>query len=278
MRVSFYVDPVKTTQVDVCRLLSRSIRACGDEATVYQDRSLAEESDVGVIFGVAGESKRLLDEHRTRNKSFLFVDKGYLLRKNCFRISANGFHPWRLVKEARYDPVRLESFRIKMRPWSDQGDQVLVAGTSAKFCTFCGLGDPNEAHKALVNDCLSALGGPVWYRPKHTWTEATPLQNCEFDQRPLSDALDQAKFVTTYASNVSVDAMIHGVPVAVLGDGVLKYVCPDNLSDLRQWQPSEKQRSQTLSNLAWCQWRRSELQSASTWFEIRRQLDGDYPT
>lgn len=252
MRVAFHFDEGKRLEETIFERMSAAALSLGDIVTRRFDKVVPDDAEVGVVFGVAGPSRDLIKTYENTGRRVIYVDKGYLSRIRCWRVSPGGFHPWEIVAKATYDSSRLSMFGVHVDPdrIREGGEAVMIAGTSAKFCRFAELGDPTEAHLQIALR-LQDLGIQCSYRPKPSWHDYKPLPGFSTDLLPLDKSFDVHKAIVTFSSNVAVDAMLRGMPAVMLNMGAVRDVCPNEITHETLTYPLPRhQRYQIVQNLS----------------------------
>jgi hypothetical protein len=102
------------------------------------------------------------------------------------------------------------------------GNQIVIAGSSAKYHAFYGLPEPNEYYATSSLDIQARTDRPIIYRPKPSFKDAQPIEGTEFStgDETITDALWGAHALVTHGSNACFEAALLGVPSIVLGDAV----------------------------------------------------------
>lgn len=243
------------------------------------------QSNLAVIIGIKGHSRRISHEYKRGGRQVMLVDKAYFGRTRNVRLSLNGFQPpyahsyqrpadrWERVKSHH---------RIRVRPKRTDGAHIIFAGSSQKYCDWHGLGDVSDyaERMCLRIDKLSRpdVDSPkrkILYRPKPSWAAGHPqevrlIPDTQFSS-PYVNILDELKrcqVLVTHGSNAAVDAIIAGVPVIVQSKGACaaEPVAGDCLKKLHDpYFPDDAERLQWLANLAYCQFNINEIREGYAW-------------
>lgn len=282
MKVVFYRS-AKEREATLCGAFLAGVRIfadCGEEVALPAEAP-DPEADVAVFVGVKSLGLHLPEECLARGQRVLFIDKGHMGRGEYYRFSIDTFYPTRYLDAIRRDARRLEALRSDgvlpdaLPPMSADGRHVVFAGSSQKYCTMMGLGDATEYARGVIARVLRDTGRHVVYRPKPSWTEAVPVDGAFFSRPPrtLADELRGAYMLVTHGSNAAVEAVIHGVPVCVLGDGVARPLGVSSLDDIGEpLLPSEEERLRWLCTLSYMQFTLQEMRSGEAWEEISKQM------
>lgn len=239
--------------------------------------------DVAVMVGV--KSRELFRKHWSAGTHTIMIDKGYVRDAGdgpvklweYWRTAVDAHHPTRTLMAVPRPFDRLESLQLPMKPWRKQGHHIVFAGSSAKYHEFYGTKDPTAYASKLVRTLQAITSRPIIYRPKPSWKEAVPIEGTGFSQLPQSieQLLEGAHVLITHGSNACFEAVVHGVPCIILGDGVAKPISTDDITMVEApiVVPTST-RYQWLANLAYCQWTMAEFASGQAWATLRPQIYG----
>lgn len=244
------------------------------------------QSQLAVVIGIKGHSKRIFEEYRRGGRQTMLVDKSYIGRSEYVRLSIGAFQPpyAHLTPRPhdRWKRIR-DEYRIDVRPKRKGGDFIIYAGSSQKYCDWHGLGDVSEyaAHvcgwASKGSRGIGKIHEPmrVLYRPKPSWAaghpeEVKPVTGTEFsgpDVR-LSKLLHDCYALVTHGSNAAVEAVIAGVPAVVVSKGACaaESVAELKLGNIREpFFPDDGARLQWLADLCYSQFKPAELTSGLAW-------------
>lgn len=179
-------------------------------------------------------------------KHWVALDLGYWDRVRSdypMRVAINATHPDGHLDD--YGPERWDARGVDLGDDYKASGHVLVAGTGRKHIRNNGGADWDQE---AVTRARRHFGARVRYRPK-------PNNRFENLKRPISEDLRGAAYVITHHSNVGIDAIIQGVPVAT-EEGAARGLYSNSL-DAPPATP--EQRLDFLRRLAWWNWKRSEI-------------------
>lgn len=278
MKVKLYLNRGKRAQsIVTCFMEGLSRAGYGEKVQIVHEENyqgLAEE-DVGVLYGLAGNGKRILDDHLRMGKKFVFVDLAYWGRKHepitgYHRLAVNDYQPTAYFQRG-HGPDRFSLFNRQVQDWQTGGKEILVAGMSDKAARVWGLGSGTEHAQWIVDRIRQCSNRPIAYRPKPSWEDAEPIPGTRYATGPLVDELKKAWAVVTYRSNVAVDGLIAGVPCFVVGDHPALTMGKADLRDLESpLYPTTEERQQFCNDLAYCQWSLSEIRQGKAWQYLKR--------
>ena len=258
----------------VADCMKNGLRRHGIRAEVHK-KFRGVNADMAIAYGWAHE--KIFEAYKKAGKHFAYFDLGYWDRRPS-KMPTDGYYrlavdDWdTAAKMARGCPDdRFRKLKVNLYPprqRGTRGHRILIAGMSQKAAETHGY-DFREWEKKMRHRLLAMEShfGDVHIRWK-------PDKKKNISQPPLSDELDRTRLVVTHHSNVAVDALVRGVPFwAEKGVGAL--LSPPELT--AEWVgdptfPDEKDRKQLLNDIAYAQWRPSEMQSGAAWDHIRRLL------
>jgi hypothetical protein len=171
---------------------------------------------------------------------------------------------------------RWDRFGMSPAPWRRRGEQIVFAGSSAKYHEFYQLADPTMYAKK-VRGWIRERDQErlIVYRPKPSWRDAKPVVGMEYSTsaQSMTECLQGAHVMVTHGSNACFEAVMAGVPCIVLGDAVAKPISSTSLDELDAPRlATDDERSQWLANLAYLQWNLREMASGEMWANLRNQL------
>lgn len=291
MRVIFYyADKSSRTRASgherkIAKAFGQGVRNVGDEFYAIPTHQYAEpalDGDVAVMFGV--KSVRMYRDHKAYGYRVVMLDKGYVGvptkgsfvggRRDYYRVAANGLQP-KLPHGLPDDRWRrLGVDMLPMREPSNDGN-VILALSSQKYCDWYGHGDANHYAARWVKRLRKVTKRRIIYRPKPSFKDAHEIRGAAFSRPPetLREILTGAHVLCTHGSGAAVDAVIAGVPVLAWGDSITKRIATFSHEAIeRLYIPSDQDRYQFLSDLAYCQWSIDEMVSGEAWAHIRPEL------
>lgn len=239
------------------------------------------EADVGAVFGLKGRSREVMDAYRAAGRHTIIFDKALIRVQHAahkhLRVCIDGDSPLLYLMRKPRPPSRWEALKLPLakRRKSTRGDDIILALSSQKYCTFHGLGDATEYARGIVRECRRLTSRPIVYRPKPSWHEFKPVKGTRLSRPPeyLPSLLERGHVLVTHGSSAAIDAIIGGVPAITLGECAASPVAGKSLDavDAPPF-PDEEARLEWLINLAWCQWSVDELKSGAAWAFLRREI------
>lgn len=229
----------------------------------------ARPGELIMVSGTNEAAIRIMRECETKQIPFFHIDKGYIRNLKglprrfpmFYKFAFNHFHPTSYFQNKPKPPDRWEALGIEFRHLS-QGDYVLFAGSSQRYCTLFDLGDASEYAQQIFRKIKKLTQHPILYRPKPSWKAARPIDGTVFSNldAPLFIELEKSFCLVTHGSGAAIEAILSGIPVIMLGDGIAKPMSGTSLKNLiAPALPSDEKRWQWCCDLAYCQWSHEEI-------------------
>lgn len=228
-------------------------------------------ADIALAYGWAHE--RIFTAYKDAGATYVYWDLGYWARKfpgnpldGYYRLAVGD---WDTAVNMRLQcpDDRWRAAGIPLRERAGRPNEILIAGMSEKAAKSHGYRFNQWEHRLRDDIAAFGLKYPIILRPK-------PNKK----KRGLPDiqkALASARIVISHHSNVSVDALIAGVPsYAVKGVGVLARHGETLTADYLQkpYFPSDADRLQILCDIAYAQWTPAEMRAGAAWEHIKGLL------
>lgn len=221
------------------------------------------------------ESQRAFERQMKAKGNFVGIDLSYWDRVGLdrhLRITINACHPQQLVMKKDWPAERFDKAGIQLRSdWNENGFVMLI-GMGQKSREQFKMHDARWEASALRRIKESPVYGKrhLCYRPKGRSQER--IAGCETisSSVPIETALQGCSLVVCRHSNVAVDAIIAGVPV-VCYDGAANAVYGCDMTKLVK-PISDELRLRFLRNLAWFQWKESEMRNGDMWRFVKELM------
>lgn len=219
--------------------------------------------------------RHAFDLQLNAGRAYVFIDGAYFGRVKDHR-DPNGFH--KVTINGRHPKVamdlpgdRFDRFDLRIKPWRETGEHILLAGMSAKNATDLGI-PPGSWERTMIDRLQSVSKRPIVYRPKPTWRDAPALRGTRYSPptEPLEDVLRGAWAVVTHHSNVSVDGLRWGIPCYIEEGAALPFSM--QTLDRLEEPPQLEGRDAFMNGVAWWQWSLSEMRSGACWEFIKGQI------
>ena len=274
------------------RLLAEAVvagaKAHGDDA--WSTPKVADSEEIikhnADVYGMVGvKSRRIFHDVMRAGAHTLYFDKGYTRQRDpngprgweYWRVCIDSQHPSSYLMDKEYPIDRFETWSRELKPWREDGRQVVFAGSSEKYHDFHGLNHPTEYAQRVISRIKKASGRKVTYRPKPSWGGAEPIEGASFSgpTESINSAIKNAWCLVTHGSNSAVDAILDGIPCVILGDGAAKPISSTDLSECKEPRlASFGERIKWLAALAYSQFTTAEMASGQMWHHLRPRIVG----
>ncbi|MBI3315707.1 MAG: hypothetical protein HYZ87_01860 [Candidatus Omnitrophica bacterium] len=284
MRVAIYCQNGDPSHVVIAESLGKSIRKQGDTFEFLPIRKFQADQirafDAVITYHIT-LSKPIMDACLKSRVHVIYYDKGYthrgwrgLREKAYYRFSVNAFHPLHYFQSRPRPSDRWQALGIELKKPSQKGKEVIFAGCSQKFAAWYGL-DITEYAQNVIAQIQKHTRRPIVYRPKKSAVSPPPIPGTRYSHREqkIEHELERAHALVTFSSNAAVDAIIAGIPAFVLGPSIARPVSNTDLSKIENpYFPSDKERLQWCSDLAYCQWRFDEIECGAVWESLKEVM------
>ncbi len=270
MKIVFHASD-KAREQELAATFCAGARIHGHDARVRLLTATPEPEacDLACVVGV--KSKRLWQAYGAKfpDTHRMMLDKGYSRHRGpnrtweYWRVSLDAQHPTGTTLMSLAMPLdRLAALDLEIQPWRNDGDAIIIAGSSAKYHDFHGLHGPTEWAEKVIKRLGKRTKRPIIYRPKPSWRDAVPIAGSIFSggSDQLGALLQHAHVLITHGSNACFDAAMAGIPSIVLGDAVALPISSTDLDEIERPKRSPH-REQWAANLAYHQF--TEIEFAS---------------
>lgn len=226
------------------------------------------EGDIAIAYGWNHES--VFAAYRAAGASYAYWDMGYWDRRpvgdkknGLHRLAVNDWDTRATMRRnCPDDRFRVTRTASPLSPWGSRGDQLVLAGMSGKAAGTHRFkpGQWEAETDALVR---SMSKRPIVHREKPAGERPTG--------EPIEAVLSRSHMVISHHSNTAVDALIAGVPFFAR-KGVGAIMSPPELTPEFIEHPPEislSVRVDLLSDIAYAQWRPSEMRQGIAWEHIK---------
>lgn len=231
--------------------------------------------DVAVFYGLEGHLPGIFKYFRDFRRAAVYIDLGYWGRREGGRwagyhkIVINARHPNAYFMTPQRPADRFEHFGIRIRDRDEFGSFILLGGMGDKGAAAEGFA-PEEWERGMIQR-FCAQGRPVVYRPKPSWKAAQPINGAGYSAPDTVVDWRRVGACVTHHSNLSVDALIEGVPNYCCG-GAARALSIHAEIDNVVWlepsivsPPSPETRQLWAQNLAYTQWNIDEMRRGIPW-------------
>lgn len=274
MKVICYVDSRSTRSKVIAKAMAAGIEACGDQVMLSADWIPVAMADCAVGYG--WRYPDVFEAYREAGSAFVYIDLGWWERKphgnemgGYHKVVVNEREPMAYFRRGSASD-RFARFGLSVQPWRSTGSHILLGGMSAKSAKTRGYA-PQEWERDAIRRIREVSDRPIWYRPKPSWGEATPIEATRFSGpgESIAAALRDCWAVVTLHSNVAVDALLAGVPVHCQ-HGVGAALSVASLAEIEAPALPEG-RERLMADIAYVQWSVAEMRSGECWAHLKRE-------
>ncbi len=271
--VSVYYAPGNKRSKTLAEAAYKGLRRIGETAVLRDStKYTGVVSSYAVFYGLSMGLNRIFEDYK-KYATAVYIDLGYWHRRlggrfnGYHKVIVNSRHPTAYFQNNKHSPERFKALGLKIKPWREKGNRILLAGMSAKAALAEGLIQFQWEKKALES-ITHVSTKPVTYRPKPNCLQSRPLVGAGYDKRtPLPLALAGCHALVTRQSNTAVDALLEGIPV-FCEKGVASVMGESDLSLIdTPYFPEDRQR--WAEDIAWCQFTTAEIAEGVPWRHLK---------
>lgn len=282
LRLVFWIGD-KAYEKAVSGALKHGAKLHGDKIEIRAVKDYnGPDGDAGIMCGMVKDD--LIQSHKRANKPFLYIDKGYKRERSewngdalsaWWRAIWNNTHPTEYLNDITRPSDRWDKLEHELKDRND-GETILIAGSSKKYHLAHGLLHPTLWTQNLIAALRVYTDRPIVYRPKPSWRDAEKIKGAEFDfglKRSIQSRVEEAHCVVTHGSMASVEAICAGTPVLTIGHSVARPIGSTLITEIEDPFWADKQtRKQWAANLAYFHWSPLELNDGTAWQYIKEQF------
>ena len=285
----FYVRQGVKYDGGLAEAMCYGINRCGDIAEIrYQMPTDVERNvEIAIAVGARRDSRELCLARSDSGLTTVIIDKGYTrmsggtLGTLYWKVTVNALQPTGYFQVPQRDNERWNPICTPLCDLKPRGKSIIFAGSSQKYCDWHNLGDKIEYASRVIDAIKVQTNRPVIFRTKRSskLIEQNPPGTTHSPSRAylkesLADILPRAHCLVTFGSNAAVEAVLHGVPVVVLGDGIAKPIATTNIRQIQNpFCPTMKAVYRWACNLAYCQYSVEEMFTGVAWRYIKEVVN-----
>jgi len=231
-----------------------------------------EPSDVAVVFGVykraykySKHRARIISEQKSKGLKTVVLETGYVNRgdgpDHYYAAGFDGLNRAADFKNKGMPSDRWEKLGKKLEKLH-KGEDIILCGQVPWDANVQEIRFEDFLSESL-REIRKYTDRNIIFRP-HPLYQLPRIDNTEYSRGPLQFDLDRAHVFVVYNSNISVDAVIHGVPVFAGNDNTMAWdVCNTDIRFIEN--PLYFDRQQWAYDLAYTQWTPDEMRQGLTW-------------
>lgn len=252
--------------VHVARAMVEGMRRHGIMCEIRREWDGVPRGDVAIAYGWNHE--RIFKAY----PNYAYWDLGYWDRRPR-RDKKDGYHrlavnDWDTCRHmlCAMPGDRLAEHQIELKPWGSKGESVLIAGMSEKAAGTHGFA-PGQWERETLALVRQLTTRPIIMREKPKGPKPAGPS--------IEDELSRSHFVISHHSNVSVDAVIAGVPhwcrkgVGRWHAQTDHWKTDSSVIENPPYVMSDNARLQFLQDVSYAQWRPSEMRTGAAWETIK---------
>lgn len=227
-----------------------------------------EPCDLAVTIGWNTTIGKIHVDQNQHGKPSLSFSDGFVLRGwrpgSYFAVTLNGLHAYGTqIKNMPAD--RWAKLKVKLRPWQKNEDgHILIAHQHIE--AFDGHDRQPWFHET-IRRLKELTKRQLILRPHPRDRERGALPpGVLVSTRSLREDMETARAVVTYDSNISVDALLYGIPVFTAGKTKADPLACHDIEQIEN--PSMPDRQQWAHDLAYGQWSVNELRAGLPWIHL----------
>ncbi len=231
-------------------------------------------ADYAVFYGLSCGLKQIMQDYIAKATA-VYIDLGYWARRyngrydGHHKISVNNRHPTAYFQKIQHSHQRFLGLGVEIKPWRKPGSNILVAGMSHKAAVAEGLA-PLVWERDIINELKQYTDKPVRFRPKPNCMRSRPIPGSTWQKHKLlTVGFDDIHAVLARHSNVTVDALIEGLPV-YCEEGIASVMGMSDIGQIEQaFYPDD--RLQWAADAAWCQFTPEEMSEGLPWRHLKSE-------
>ena len=240
------------------KAMMAGIKKSGDDYDVYS--AYRSGYDCYLMWGI----RRRWFQHAEKEKRII-LERGYLgdrLKEN-FMVGLNGLNGLADFRNQDVPDDRWQQWKPQVKEWKQSGEYALLVGQVPSDSALYGL--PLHTWLKKTFEKAQQKYDRVFFRPHPSDPKPPNLPLCPYDD--LDEALDRAKVVITYTSNVGVLAAMNGTPVIAHHPGSMVFDIASHSLDDDLIRPDREEWGKRIS---YAQWNIDEIADGEPWRHLTR--------
>ena len=237
----------------------------------------SNSADVDVIWSVLwngrmAQNKTIWERAMAQSKPVVVLEVGGIKRGTTWKVGINGINRDAFWGDPGNNDSRANSFGLKLKPWRDDGEYILICGQHEKSLQWQNMPRMSQWVLNIIEEIRKHTKRTILFRPH----PRCPLPNIEYEfknvrrQDPIKINgtyddfdIDYTNIYATisYSSNPGIHSILNGVP-AFVGPSSLAYDVADDIDFLEKIEnPYMPDRQQWLNDYAWTEYTVEEIAS-----------------
>ena len=270
MKFSLFKEYGALNSKPVFAAFEHSLKAAGHTA-VENDMS----ADVAVIWSVLfhgrmSKNQQVWEKFRQQNKPVIVLEVGGINRGTTWKVGVNGINRDAYFGDDGNDSSRAKQLGIKLKPWRQDGDYILICGQHDKSLQWQNMPRMSKWVMNTIEAIQKHSSRPILFRPhprcrleaiEHQYKnvhrqEPHKIQGTydDFDM-----TFKNAWATVSYSSNPGIHSVLQGIP-AFVGSSSLAYEAGNDIDFLHDIEnPLKPDRQQWLNDYAWTEYTIDEI-------------------
>lgn len=236
-------------------------------------------SDVAVVFGVHKKAVafsnfrgNVIEQQRRHDALTIVLETGYIKRgdgpHDYYAAGFGGLNGHADFRNQGMPSDRWKELDIELLPWRTRQDGVILVCGQVPWDASVQEINFQMWVETTIGDLHKQTGRTIVFR-SHPKAPGVVVPNVENSRLTLAHDLARAHAIVTYNSNTCVDATLAGVPAIVRNRGAMTWSL-GNFSVSEVENPRLPDRQQWANDIAYAQWKLSEMHNGATWGHLFR--------
>jgi hypothetical protein len=247
-----------------------------------------ESCDVAVIWSVLWsgrmqQNKKVWDFFKKQNKPVVVLEVGGIKRNVTWKMGINGINRDADFANNLYDNQRWPLFDIKLTPWKQTGDTIVICGQHEASHQWQGEQPMSSWIESQIQQIRTHTDKPIIIRPhprhnvsvneqkfKNVNIKKPTFDNTTYDDTDFKESLKSTWAVINHSSNPALESVFAGIPVFVSASSLCYDVGGHDISNILK--PAMPERIEWANKLAYTEWTVDEIRQGTPWIRIRERL------
>jgi hypothetical protein len=283
MKFSLWTNYGALNSSAVFNAFEKSLKEAG-HTVVYNDN----KAPIAVIWSVLwhgrmAPNKQIWNIQKQRNLPIVVLEVGSIKRGTTWKVAVNGVNRDAYFGEMYHDKARAEDLGIKVHPWTNSGDHILICGQHDKSQQWMGMPSAQQWLRNTITDIRKHTDRPIVVRqhPRcNLYDVHREFDNVTVEQPKKIDgsyddfdlSFDNAWAVVNWSSNPALEAVLKGIPVYV-SEHSLAWDVGNNIHDFSNIEdPNKPDRQQWANDYAHTEYTIAEIESGMPLKNLTKKL------
>ncbi len=256
-----------------------------DKKENYKINSYDDDTDVAVIWSVLWQgrmrsNRNIWEQFKKRNKPVVVLEVGGIKRNITWKVGINGINRDADFANETFDDKRWKKFDIQMKPWQQDGKNIIICGQHDTSEQWKNLPRMNNWLLEQITKIKKYTDRPIIVRPHprnpirikmEGVKTVTPIRDPRtYDDTDFVSSLQNAWAVVNHSSNPAMQSVFNGVPVYVSESSLSHDVGNTDYANIEN--PNRPDRTQWANKLAFTEWWIDEIKQGIPWQRLREKI------